>query len=97
MSLLVGVLCALGTRVGNGEFSSTILATSIQIIASMALIALHEIAVDLDQSMAQTAAQIVLQGHFNDFCSEAFLNSGRFGIKALPVALVLAYKIQDRD
>jgi len=96
-SLLVGVLCGLGTRVGNGEYSSTLLSAAIQIFATISLIALHQIAEGIDQSLFQTATQICFQGHISDFCNEAFLNSGQTGIRTIPFALYIAYKIQDRN
>ena len=96
-SALIGVLCALGTRVGNGEYSSTLLSASIQIFSAIVLIALHQMAVNLGQSMSQTASYILFQGHLSDFCNEAFWNSGQAGIRTIPISLYIAYKIQDRS
>lgn len=96
-SLLVGALCALGTRIGNGEYSSTLLSATIQIFVSIMLIALHQMAEDSGQSLLQTAAQVCFQGHISDFFNEAFWKSGQTGIRTIPFALYIAYKIQDRN
>jgi hypothetical protein len=76
----IGALCGLGTRLGGGEFSSTLLSLALVQFVVVLVVGSVEVARALDSSLLSLALEVFKQGKFTGFlneCVSAFFVSGR--------------------
>jgi hypothetical protein len=91
----IGALCGWGTRLGGGEFSSTLLSLALVQFLVVLVVGSVEVARLLDSSVLSLVVEVFRQGKFTGFlneCAAAFFVSGR-SVNSLVFAYLAAWGI----
>ncbi len=72
--ILIGVLCGWGTRLGDGDFSSAIVALAVLQFSTLLIIGSVEIARETESSVIILILEVFKQGKFTGFLNDCLSN-----------------------
>ncbi len=87
----IGALCGLGTRLGGGDFSSTLLALAMVQFVVVLFVGTVEVARDLEASWLSLLLEVFMQGKFTGFLNQCV--SAFFVSSASVRPLIFAYPV----